>query len=258
LLWALSENFQLGAAYSNLGTNVVGYSLAQSLQLGGAWRTKAAKNLGLLLTMQGNWQPQGISLLQWGVEGNLDHAFMLRGGYELPFDGQITGGGTALSAGAGVRWGACTLDYAFVPYGSFGVANHLSLSYDFPVPQPQVVQVPVTIIQKVIVQAPAPTPAPVAADSKSLVQMKFKIPADEAAQEGSSFSASQLDAQIQTALQSVKSDPQNSRFWWKLGYLYYQSHQKDSALQCFDQVLRLSPDNADLKKWVESYRSAQP
>jgi len=258
LLWMPSENFQLGAAYSNLGTNVVGYSLAQSLQLGGAWRTKAAKNLGLLLTMQGNWQPQGVSLLQWGVEGNLDHAFMLRGGYELPFDGQITGGGTALSAGAGVRWGACTLDYAFVPYGSFGVANHLSLSYDFPTPQPQVVQVPVTIIQKVIVQAPAPTPAPVAADAKSLVQLKFKIPADAGSQEGAPLSASQLDEQIQAALQSIKSDPQNSKLWWKLGYLYFQSRQKDSALQCFDQVLRLNPDNPDLKKWVESYRSAQP
>jgi cytochrome c-type biogenesis protein CcmH/NrfG len=121
-----------------------------------------------------------------------------------------------------------------------------------------VVQVPVTIIQKVIVQAPVPTPAPMAADAKSLVQLKFKIPVDAAAQEGASLSASQLEEQIQAALQSVKSDPQNSRLWWKLGYLYFQSRQKDSALQCFDQVLRLSPDNLDLKKWVESYRSAQP
>ena len=256
LLWVPGENFQLGAAYSNLGTNVAGYSLAQSLQLGGAWRLKAGKSSGLLLTMEGNWQPQGVSLLQWGVEGNLDHAFMLRGGYELPFDGQITGGGTALSAGAGVRWGACSLDYAFVPYGSFGVSNHLSLSYDFPAPQPQVVQVPVTIIQKVVVQAPALTPAPT--DSKSLVQLKFKIPADAASREGASLSASQLEEQIQAALQSIKSDPQNSKLWWKLGHLYFQTRQKDSALQCFDQVLRLNPDNPELKKWVESYRNAQP
>ena len=54
LLWVLGENFQLGAAYSNLGTNVAGYGLAQSLQLGGAWRTKVEKNVGLLLTMEGD------------------------------------------------------------------------------------------------------------------------------------------------------------------------------------------------------------
>jgi tetratricopeptide (TPR) repeat protein len=259
VLWQLDTRFRLGASYSNLGTNVEGSPLSQSLQAGGSYRFDWEKNKALLLAFAGGWEPEGISSLQCGLEGELDHTFLLRGGYEIPLDGQIAGGSTAFFLGAGLKLGNFNLDYAYVPFGDFGVSNRISLGYEFSPAPKEVVQVPVTVIQRVMIPAPTPLATPSIPNStKTSVQVKFKVPM-EAGQAGQgSLSPSQQEIQIQSYLQSIKTNPQNVQNWWQLGNLYYQTDQKDSAIQCFEQVLRLKPDNQALSDWLAKYKAAQP
>jgi tetratricopeptide (TPR) repeat protein len=253
LLWAPVEGLRLGASYSNLGTDIGGNALAQELEAGGSYRWGFEKGKDILFSFSGDWQPNGISRLKGGLEGGLDRTFYIRAGYDIPLDGQIAGGGTAYSLGAGLRWKDLSLDYAFVPYGDFGVSHCLTLGYEFPQPTPAVLQVPVTVIQKV----PAPTPVPTVAPmepGKSAVQIKFKIPSGE---EGV-LSPSQEESRIQEQLGLIKVTPEDPNPWWQLGNLYYKQGRKEAAIQCFEQVLRLRPANETLKNWLEQYKAAKP
>lgn len=257
ILGTFDSHFKLGAAYSNLGTEVGGSPLSQSLQGGGSYGFDLGKKRELLLAFSGDWEPQGISSLQFGLEGGWESLLVLRGGYEVPLDGQIAGGSTAFSLGAGVKLGSFNLDYAYVPFGDFGVSNRISLGYEFPSAPKEVVQVPVTVIQQVLVSPPTPVPTPATPDSsKTAVQVKFKVPAEGA--ETVESTPAPTSPQVQTGLQLVKDDPQNPKNWWNLGNLYFQAGQKESAIQCFEQVLRLNPDNLTLKAWLENYKDSKP
>jgi tetratricopeptide (TPR) repeat protein len=256
-LWKPLPRLRLGAAYSNLGTDMGGSALAQDLQAGGSYLMPVDRNKDLLLALSGDWQPQGISRLMCGLEGDVDQAFLFRAGYQLPLDGRIAGGSTAYSIGAGLRWREFSLDYAYLPFGDFGASHRLSLGYQFPQTPKEVAVVPVTVYQKVMVQVPVPTVAP-QEPSGSAVQVKFKVPV-EAGEEGTALlSPSQEEAETQQYLGLIKTDPQNPDYWWKLGNLYFQQKQKDSAVQCFEQVLRLRPENQNLKDWLERYKAAKP
>ncbi len=259
LLWRPADSLKLGASYSNLGTDVAGNTLAQSFQAGGSYSLPLEKNKELLWAITGDWEPLGISRLQCGMEGGWDRTVMVRAGYQTPLDGQIAGGSTAFSLGAGLKLGDFSLDYAYIPFGDFGVSNRISLGYEFPPAPKEVVQVPVTVIQRVMVPAPTPAAISPALDSpKTAIQVKFTIPSGQGDAGVTTLSPTQQETRIQSFLQLIKSDPQNPKNWWQLGSLYYQMRQKASAIQCFEQVLRLKPDNKALSDWLEKYKAAGP
>lgn len=253
LLYSPVPSLRLGVSYLGLGASDAGQNLAENWQGGGSYRLTYEKNDSVLLSLSGQWQPGGVSRLQGGVEGNWDGLLFLRAGYQFPLDGQIAGNSSAYSFGAGLKWMEFSLDYAYVPYGDFGVSHRVSLGYSIPQAPKQVVQVPVTVIQKVVVQ-PAVTPEPVS--DKSQVQVKFKISGGEGDQAAVSVIASPQQEAINQGLLLVKAEPQDPQSWWKLGNAYYQAHQKDSAVQCFEQTLRLKPDNLSLKAWLEKYKAS--
>jgi tetratricopeptide (TPR) repeat protein len=160
--------------------------------------------------------------------------------------------------GAGLRWKEYSLDYAYVPFGDFGVSHRVSLGYEFPEPKKETPQAPVTIIQQIPV--PAPTPAPQAAPgapapSGPSVQIKFKVPVEPGEPGVEVLPKSKLEGEIQDAMALVKADPQNTRNWYQLGNLYFQAKQKESAVQCFEQVLRLEPNHPELRDWLEKYKN---
>ncbi len=39
-----------------------------------------------------------------------------------------------------------------------------------------------------------------------------------------------------------------------MGMVYFRTGQKDYAVQCLEQVLRLEPENRKLAQWLEQYR----
>ena len=54
----------------------------------------------------------------------------------------------------------------------------------------------------------------------------------------------------------IQSNPNDYNAWMDLGRLYFKAGQKESAIQCFQQVLRLRPDAQTLKAWLEKYQAA--
>jgi tetratricopeptide (TPR) repeat protein len=99
--------------------------------------------------------------------------------------------------------------------------------------------------------APSPHPTPVSAAPGSSLDIHFKLPdePDTGAQNNPAGPSSTISEDIQ----AVQQNPQDARAWWVLGRAYYAQGQKNSAIQCFEQTLRLKPDNPQLKQWLENY-----
>lgn len=57
---------------------------------------------------------------------------------------------------------------------------------------------------------------------------------------------------------AIEEAPQNPDPWLDLGRLYWSTGDKEQAVQCFDQVLRLKPDFQALQDWLSRYRALTP
>lgn len=57
---------------------------------------------------------------------------------------------------------------------------------------------------------------------------------------------------------ALKQNPNDAASWWALGNLYREQHQKTYAVQCFEQVLKLQPQNHPLADWLSKYRMSNP
>jgi Tetratricopeptide repeat len=97
----------------------------------------------------------------------------------------------------------------------------------------------------------APTATP---DSLNLL---FEVPPDYVAQGAQLESQNHPIAAIQAYEKAIAQDSQNVQAWWSLARLYYHLNQKAYALQCFNTVLSLRPDAADLKDWLNQYESSK-
>jgi hypothetical protein len=134
-LWSPSENFSLGAAYCNLGTDVTGNQQAASLRLGGSYRLGVGTGNQLLLAASTSIEPQGVNRLQFGLEDMIQSLVALRLGYQDSLADYQAGGLSGMSAGAGFLFSGFALDYAYLPFGELGSTQRLSLSYKFGAPK---------------------------------------------------------------------------------------------------------------------------
>ena len=251
VLWTPSPGWQAGMVYTNLGNSLAGSGNASDLKVGLTWKTKAARDLVAFAALAGAWEPQGVSSLQGGLEGTWRKSLALRIGYRLDLSDNQLSGLAGLTAGAGLNLGDFAFDYAFLPSGDLGTAHRISLSYEFPKPVPPV---PVTIVATAVPTAPAalPTPAPVPAGSS--LDLRFKLP-EEA---GVNPTGQPAQEDLTPLITAVQQAPDDAQAWWNLGMAYYHKGQKQNAVQCFEQVLRLKPDNPKLKAWLENYEGAKP
>ncbi len=58
--------------------------------------------------------------------------------------------------------------------------------------------------------------------------------------------------------QVLQQNSQDVSAWKALGSLYFRSHQKEAAVKCFEEVLKLEPDNQKLADWLEKYKASNP
>lgn len=261
VLWTPTENLHLGLAYMGLGTQQAGFTPAQDLHGGISALLPLGKDVKLLPLASGDWQPNGVSRIQCGLEGTFRRDYFLRLGYQGVLRDNQVNGLTGFTAGAGLRIEQFRLDYAFVPYGDLGTSHRISVGYEFPNPTP-VVPKPVTIISSpVTVQAPpvtvvaTPAPTPITPGSpKSKVEVLFDLPGNGAAH----FGHSQAASLVAPYEQAAQANPNDSRAWRNLGIIYLKTGQTALGLQCLDQALRLNPGDLVLKQWLADYRANHP
>ncbi|HTC19949.1 MAG TPA: tetratricopeptide repeat protein, partial [bacterium] len=255
VLWSPMPGLECGAAYDGLGTQVQGASNASDLTAGICWNPKTGKDLDWVGALEGDWEAQGVSRLQTGLEGTWRKIFSLRAGYQLDLSDNQLSGFSGLTTGAGICLDDIHFDYAFLPSGDLGTSNRISLDYEFgpSVPQASPSPTPTPILLPVSTPTPVPSllPTPVSAAPGSSLDIHFRLPdePDTDAQDNPVGSASEISQDIQ----AVQQNPQDARAWWVLGRAYYAKGQKNSAIQCFQQTLRLKPDNPQLKQWLENY-----
>lgn len=256
VLYIPSRDIRAGLAFTGLSTTLNGSTLAQDLHAGLSARLHLSPSASLLSMLAGFWEPNGVSKLQGGLEGDIEGNYFLRVGYQYALTDNQIGGLTGLTAGAGLKLGAVSLDYAFVPYGDLGTSHRVSLGYEFPNPTP-VPPRPVTVVAPVTVvvtPVPAPTAAVTPGPSKSKVEIHFELPGGRVTP-GTDSGATTL---LQAYEAAAQKNPQDSHAWRNLGVAYLKVGKTDLAIQCFEQALRLNPNDTALKKWMDDYRAAHP
>ncbi len=247
VLWSPVKNFRLGAAYSNLGTAVAGHSLTGQFQGGASATFDLSSRDRFLLALSGSWFSTNLGAAQAGGELVLDKRWSLRAGYQLPFTDNQVSGFTNFTAGAGVKIESLSLDYAYLPFGSLGVSHRVSLSYQFELPKEVVkVQVPVTVLQ--------PVPEPVS--NPKDVEVHFKISTDPLAEGQGLEKEGKWNEALKIYAEALKETPRNDLLWSAMGRLYYQLGKKEYAVRCFENVLKLKPDNSPLRGWLEKYKAS--
>ncbi len=250
LLWIPEKDFRLGLVYSGFGTPVSGQALASDLKGGLSCLFHLNSDLSFLTAFSGDYEPQGVSRLQGGIEAGFQKNYFLRLGYQLPLSDNQVSGFTNFSAGAGIRLEPLTLDYAFVPYGDLGTSHRISLSYDFPNPTP----VPVKAVTVFVTPVPTPVPAVTPGPAKSSVKVLFEVPASGPATV-TDFAAAALIQQYEKA---TEDNPQDAEAWHQLGLAYWKAGKTQLSVQCLEQAYRLNPSDVKLKAWLDQYEAAHP
>ncbi len=254
--WSPFTDLTVAAAYNNLGTQVGSVSNASDLTAGICWCKSSVKEIGWLGALEGTWEAQGVSRLQGGLEGTWRNIFSLRAGYRFDLSDNQFSGLSGFTTGAGISLGDIRFDYAFLPSGDLGTSHRVSLEYQFGQ----------TLLAAVPAVKPTPTPAlvptvlptPVPAASGSSLDIHFKLPDEPDGAPAENATGLSEDIKSSEAAKAVEQNPQDARAWWLLGRLYYEKGQKNSAIQCFEQVLRLKPENPRLREWLKNYEGQKP
>lgn len=272
LLLRTKDGWGAGLSYDGFGLGNTSQDLAASLRVG-ASKEWTGKSLSLITSLGGSWEPQGGSSLQVGMEGGYGSVLFLRAGYNLQLQTTGFSGFQGFSAGAGIVLDSIHVDYAFVPYGDLGNTHLVSVGYSFG--EPPVVAAPKPAVPMtapapatVYVQQPSPTPAPSlppvapkpvedkgALQTERTITMEFEVPANDAIVQARNLAkAGQWNPAISVLSDAIKKNPSDAAAWRELGNVYYQVKRKDYAIQCFEKVLRLKPDDKALADWLERYK----
>ncbi len=253
LLFSPSRDLKAGLALTGLSTDLQGFTQALDIHAGLSANLHLTPGASLLWILGGYWEPNGVSKLRCGLEGGLEGRYFLRVGYQAALSDNQIGGLTGLSAGAGLKIEALSLDYAFVPVGDLGTSHRISLGYEFPEPTPVAPQV-ITVVAPVTVVA-TPVPAAVSpGPPKPKVEVHFEIP-NNPVPAGTQVPSAALLRSYEIAAQQ---NPNDARAWRNLGAAYFKAGKTALALQSLDQALRLDPNDVPLKKWLDDYRAKHP
>jgi tetratricopeptide (TPR) repeat protein len=93
---------------------------------------------------------------------------------------------------------------------------------------------------------------------KNPLDVEFDFSSDAVAQGQQLEKEGKYQAAAQLYEQEIQQNPRDVSAWRALGIVYYRFHQKDYAVRCFEQVLKLQPDDPKLFDWLEKYKASGP
>jgi hypothetical protein len=257
LLYSPDSRLRFGAALANFGGNQAGGWVASAFRAGVSFKPDLGQTHGLLLALGGTLEPQGVNRYGAGVEYSYQSRYFLRAGYQLYEQDNEIQGFKGLTAGVGIHWFDLSLDYAFLPYGDLGISHRISLGYSFPGPKENKVVEPSSPTSSSGTSPAVFKPAPGTGPSQNKVTLQFEVPPDEVAQGRALEAQGRLAEAMKLYQDAVQKDAGNASAWYALGRGYYQLKQKDYAVRCLEQVLKLQPDNRTLADWLEKYKASQ-
>jgi len=267
----------VGLSYEGQGLGDSSVKLASNFRLGFSKLFKIKGGTSLLATASGEWEPQGGTFLQAGLEAGFHSILFVRAGYDLALQDVGYSGLNGLAAGIGLVLDSIHLDYAFVPYGELGNTHLISLGYSFgeiqtaaPASKPAmalkaplapaapttvyVPQAPV-IPQTAPQVAPQPVPAEPAKQERTIT-MEFEVPAEDALVHAKALAqAGKWNEAIQALRDILTKNSQDAAAWRELGNLYYHLNRKDYAVYSYGQYLKLKPADQALADWLERYKA---
>ena len=282
LMYKTQSGWSFGASCENLGLGSTSQALASSIRLGVSRLWKEQSGTSFLVALGGDIAPSEANSVQAGGEFSYHSVLFLRAGYNLQLQNTGFSGVQGLTGGAGIQIGSIKLDYAFVPYGELGNVNLVSLGYSFgepptpaasanhkqAVPQTstlpavsQTVPAPITVI--VQQSGPAPQqvqPQPVlegkgTSERERTITMEFEVPAEEGVVRAKALAkAGQWNDAALALGEVLRKNPNDAAAWQELGNIYFQVGPKESAVYCFERVLKLRPDDKSLADWLERYK----
>jgi hypothetical protein len=278
---SLDPGWRLGASYSNLGVSSGAASAASVFRIGASETFWTSSPFSLLAALAATIEPRTGNNLLLGMEGGYRALAFLRAGYRLKLRQTGTDGMTGLTAGGGLQYRSLRLDYAFEPFGDIGSTNRVSMVYRFgsgPAPVRAAAAVPVTVIRTVVEPVmlpstapvplgapPTPTPAtaafvtpePVGEDgaSGSELTVRFALASEDVAKGEELEKEGRYQEAFRWYLSAVQRDRNDSTAWWRLGNLYYRYRMREQAIRCYEEVLRLKPENAALSEWLRQYKN---
>jgi tetratricopeptide (TPR) repeat protein len=264
LLYRPAANVQIGMDYNALGNSSSGDALASGIRFGASVELPAG-NLHALLAASTDLEPTGVNRLHLGSELKYRNA-AVRAGYLLNFQDDQWGGLNSMTLGGGLRLGAITLDYAYLPFGLLGDSHRISLEYAFlppnappssagssrgpaakalPPPQASAVSTAKAVAQTGTVKAASADLEPVFSVLSDGGRLGRVLEA-----RGDSTGASQA---YHAAL---ALDPGDIPSWRALANLYAKSGRPDHAASCYQGLLRASPGDLEATQWLKEHRQA--
>jgi tetratricopeptide (TPR) repeat protein len=265
VLFMPARDLKLGLDYSAAGWGPSWGPLVATLKTGASWSGPLDKSLGLLLAVGDYYEINSLDYLQAGTEISYQSRYFVRAGYQAPLSENGYSGFWGYTFGAGLKLGEFTLDYAYIPSGNLGDINRFSLGYTFGGP-PKVSPTPSPARERAVPKPvpPAAPPSQTPLGSKPAPSqaadpnIKFNLLADFTAQ-GEAQEAQGNHAQASVLfIRAIQQDPQNVTAWWDLGNIYFELGHKAYALQCYERVLILRPDDKAFRDWLGEYKAENP
>lgn len=219
----------------------------------GEWRWMLASSVRLDPVAVSEWDA-GLEL-GYGKEVPV----ALRVGYSQSFPAVDAGLGQRFSLGAGAGYGFYQLDYAYLPWGTFGATHRFSLSFNqpwtqapeadpAPAPRPVATPQPTPIVTPapIAVTTPEPTPLPTAVAAPiPAPQSTFRVLSDAVIEARALEAAGRPSEALKLYNGAATADPNDLAAWKGMAQLYQRAGQGAYAKQCWDQVRRLDPSDLD-------------
>jgi hypothetical protein len=248
-------DLRIGMSYANSGWFAPTGVTASAFNIGGSYRFNLDSSTRLLTALSGSIEPDAVSYIQAGMEAGFFSTFFVRAGYQSALTDNRYGGFSGLTLGAGLSWKGFNLDYAYLPYGDLGATNHFSLGYEFDV----VSKTASAAATQAVASATPTAPKPAGSEpTQGGLTVQFNLPPDLVAQGKALEAQGRLNDAMRFYLGALKQDNRNINAWYALGRGYYQLKQKPYAIQCFQNVLKLQPNNQVLADWLEKYKASTP